>query len=80
MHLLQEMSFLEGLKANNIDPDKYLALQNEFIIYCRKNLERDLDSGKLKDYLEKDQFLNLVEKFNSKLERERIQEKMREIT
>lgn len=73
------MGLLEELAANNIDPDKFIALQHEFIIYCRSR-EDSKEAENYRDYLDRDQFLTMVEKFINKLDRDRLREKMEIMT
>lgn len=74
------MDFCEELKANNIDPDKFIALQNEFIAFCRKSIDSFDRSESYREYLERDQILTMIEKFINRLERERLQEKISQIS
>jgi hypothetical protein len=75
-----KMDFCDELKASNIDPDKFIALQNEFIVYCRKEQESNGDAISYRDFLERDQLLTMLEKFIIRLERERLQQKIREMS
>lgn len=74
------MDFCEELKANGIDPDKFIAHQNEFIIYYRRHQESNRKVISYREYLEKDQLITMIEKFINKLERERLHEKIHEIS
>jgi hypothetical protein len=72
------MRFCEELKANNIDPDKFIAIQNEFIAYYRSQvLNRAAVTER--DYIERDQLLTMIEKLINVIERERLQEKLKAI-
>lgn len=75
-----EMRLLEELKAEGIDPDKYIALQNEFILYCHRLDELNSMLTGYREFIEKDQFLTKVERLINRLERERLQEKIRDIS
>lgn len=75
-----KMGFCEELTANNIDPAKYIALQNEFIAYCRQALETNSKQVSYREYLERDQLLMKLEKFINRLERELLQEKIKEMS
>jgi hypothetical protein len=74
------MGFCEELTANNIDPAKYIVLQNEFITYCRQNLETNSKQVSYREYLERDQLLMTLEKFINRLERELLQKKIKEMS
>ena len=74
------MGFCDLLKANNIDAAKFIALQNEFIAQWRKQAEELKDSGNFRDFVEKDQMVTQLQKFINILERERVQEKINEVS
>jgi hypothetical protein len=71
--------FCEKLKRENIDPD-------EFIAYLRQSLAQDRTLEELsrevvsyKDHLERKHLLDMMELFLTKLERERIRQKTKEL-
>lgn len=74
------MVFFEELRANNIDPVKFIEMQNEFISYSRKQLAADSKSISYREHLERDQILTMAEKFINRLERELLQERIRNMT
>jgi hypothetical protein len=84
--------FCDLLKKNNIDPDKFIAYMNECIAESRQMEEicarltpylSDADRESLQAYLthvERTYLLDMMEKFVTRLERERIQENIRDLT
>lgn len=74
------MDFCEELRANNIDPDKFIALQHEFIAHYRRQKLNTNSDLSYRESLEIDQVLTMTEKFINRLEREGIQQKIRELS
>jgi hypothetical protein len=74
------MGFFKKLKGYKIDPDKYIALQYDFILYSRKNLEADVNLISLREYNERDQLLTRIETFVHRLARRRLKQKIQEIS
>lgn len=66
------LHFSGQLKVHGIDPDQYIAVQNEFIKHCRQNLETSSKTISYRNYLERDQLLTIIEKFVNLLEKEKF--------
>lgn len=73
------MGLTEELRTNQVDPDKFVTFQNEFIRHSREQLELTKDKFTYREYLERDQFLTVMEKLVIRIERERLQERMTEL-
>jgi ATPase subunit of ABC transporter with duplicated ATPase domains len=74
------MGFLKELAAHNIDIDEYMTHQNEFMQYCRQRLESESKKMSAREYAEKDQSLNKMEKFINNIERQRLQKRIKELS
>ena len=74
------MGFTEELRNNQIDPDKFVAFQSAYIRHSREQLDSMKDKLTYREYLEQDQFLTMMEKFITRMERERLQERMNELS
>ena len=68
------MDFCDELKANNIDPDKFIPLLNEFILYARNANQSNAKTITFREYNERDQLITTMEKFCNRLERERLKQ------
>jgi hypothetical protein len=70
----QRLDFVGLLGIHGINPDNFIMLQHEFIIHTHTFIEHVKEKN-YREYLELDQFLTFFEKFLSKVERERFQQK-----
>jgi hypothetical protein len=72
-------SFYENLLQQNIRPEKFIVIQNEFIRHFNSDSVKSSESN-YRLFLERDQLLTAFEKLMSQVERERLLHKIIQIT
>jgi hypothetical protein len=72
--------FCEQLEANNIDPDKFIDRLKHWISEDRNREELLMKFPEYRQHMEEDYLLDMLEKFLTKVERERIQKKIRDFS
>jgi len=70
------MSFSEEFAANNIDSEKLIAAQAEFVITYKS--KRNTDSSNYREFLDRDQGFTDLEKFINRVEWDLLRSKLQE--
>lgn len=74
------MGFCQQLEENNIDPDQFIAYLQECLAEYRQLQELNRALQSYRENLDREHMLDMMEKFVTKLERERLQQKIRNFT
>lgn len=72
--------FCDLLKEHGIDPARFIAQQSEMIGLWLEKAEAAKESGNFRQYVEMDQTVTDTQKLINIIERERVQEKINEVT